>query len=164
MPLEESERRAAAGEPFAVRLKVPREGRSRFADAVYGEQERDYSEIEDLVLLRSGDLSPLYNLSVVVDDIEMGITHVVRGQDHLTNTHKQILIYEALGSDVPTFAHLPLILAPNKAEALEAQARRGRLADDLPRPRLSPRRVPQLPRAARLGAGRGEQGDCRSKR
>jgi glutamyl-tRNA synthetase len=116
LPLEESERRAAAGEPFAVRLKVPREGRSLFTDAVYGEQERDYSEIEDLVLLRSGDLSPLYNLSVVVDDTEMRITHVVRGQDHLTNTHKQILIYEALGARVPTFAHLPLILAPNKAK------------------------------------------------
>lgn len=116
LPLEESEQRAAQGEAFAVRLKVPREGRSHFADAVYGEQERDYSEIEDLVLLRSGDLSPLYNLSVVVDDIEMGITHVIRGQDHLTNTHKQILIYEALGSSVPTFAHLPLILAPNKAK------------------------------------------------
>src|ERR1051326_5038955 len=110
---EESERRAAAGEPFAVRLKVPREGRSRFEDAVYGEQLRDYSEIEDLVLLRSGDLSPLYNLSVVCDDIEMGITNVIRGQDHLTNTHKQVLIYEALGAPVPTFAHLPLILAPN---------------------------------------------------
>ncbi|MDQ3918510.1 MAG: glutamate--tRNA ligase [Acidobacteriota bacterium] len=113
---EESERRAAAGEPFAVRLKVPREGRSRFEDAVYGEQLRDYSEIEDLVLLRSGDLSPLYNLSVVCDDIEMGITNVIRGQDHLTNTHKQILIYEALGARVPAFAHLPLILAPNKAK------------------------------------------------
>lgn len=116
LPPEESERRAEAGEAFAVRLKVPREGRSRFEDIVYGGQERDYSEIEDLVLLRSGDLSPLYNLSVVVDDIEMGITHVVRGQDHLTNTHKQILIYEALGSPVPRFAHLPLILAPNKAK------------------------------------------------
>jgi glutamyl-tRNA synthetase len=113
---EESDRRAAAGEPFAVRLKVPREGRSRFEDAVYGEQLRGYSEIEDLVLLRSGDLSPLYNLSVVCDDIEMGITHVIRGQDHLTNTHKQILIYEALGATVPAFAHLPLILAPNKAK------------------------------------------------
>ncbi|HYE15627.1 MAG TPA: glutamate--tRNA ligase [Pyrinomonadaceae bacterium] len=116
IPIEESNRRAEAGEPFAVRLKVPREGRSRFVDAVYGEQERDYSEIEDLVLLRSGDLSPLYNLSVVVDDIEMGITHVIRGQDHLTNTHKQILIYEALGERVPVFAHLPLILAPNKSK------------------------------------------------
>jgi glutamyl-tRNA synthetase len=112
---EESQARADAGEPFAVRLKVAREGRSSFADAVYGVQERDYSEIEDLVLLRS-DGHPLYNLSVVCDDIEMRITDVVRGQDHLTNTHKQILIYEALGAPVPRFAHLPLILAPNKAK------------------------------------------------
>src|SRR5918912_1229401 len=116
LPSEESEQRAAAGGPFAVRLKVSPEGRTRFADAVYGEQTREHSEIEDLVLLRSGDLSPLYNLSVVVDDIEMGITHVIRGQDHLTNTHKQILIYEALAAEVPRFAHLPLILAPNKAK------------------------------------------------
>jgi len=116
LPPEESERRAEGGEPFAVRLKVAAEGQTRFADAVYGEQTRDHSEIEDLVLLRSGDLSPLYNLSVVVDDIEMGITHVIRGQDHLTNTHKQILIYRALGAEVPVFAHLPLILAPNKAK------------------------------------------------
>jgi glutamyl-tRNA synthetase len=112
---EESERRAAEGEPFAVRLKVAREGRTRFEDAVYGTQERDYSEIEDLVLLRS-DGHPLYNLSVVLDDIEMGITDVIRGQDHLTNTHKQILIYEALGVSPPRFAHLPLILAPNKSK------------------------------------------------
>ncbi|HEY0099567.1 MAG TPA: glutamate--tRNA ligase [Pyrinomonadaceae bacterium] len=112
---EESEARAGAGEPFAVRLKVAREGRSSFTDAVYGSQERDYSEIEDLVLLRS-DGHPLYNLSVVCDDIEMRITDVIRGQDHLTNTHKQILIYEALGAPVPRFAHLPLILAPNKAK------------------------------------------------
>ena len=116
LPTEESERRAEAGEPFAVRLKVSPEGQTRFADAVYGEQERAHSEIEDLVLLRSGDLSPLYNLSVVCDDIEMNITHVIRGQDHLTNTHKQVLIYEALGVPVPVFAHLPLILAPNKSK------------------------------------------------
>ncbi len=116
LPLAESDARAEAGEPFAVRLKVAPEGRSQFEDVVYGAQERDYSEIEDLVLLRSGDLSPLYNLSVVVDDIEMGITHVIRGQDHLTNTHKQVLIYGALDAEVPRFAHLPLILAPNKAK------------------------------------------------
>jgi len=112
---EESDRRAAAGEPFAIRLKVACEGASRFKDIVYGEQERAYSEIEDLVLLRS-DGHPLYNLSVVLDDIEMGITHVIRGQDHLTNTHKQILLYHAFGAPVPQFAHLPLILAPNKAK------------------------------------------------
>jgi glutamyl-tRNA synthetase len=115
LSLEESDRRAAAGEPFAIRLKVAPEGASRFADIVYGEQERAFSEIEDLVLLRS-DGHPLYNLSVVLDDIEMGITHVIRGQDHLTNTHKQILLYQAFGAGIPQFAHLPLILAPNKAK------------------------------------------------
>lgn len=112
---EESAQRAAAGEPFAIRLKVAPVGVSHFADIVYGDQERNFSEIEDLVLLRS-DGHPLYNLSVVLDDIEMGITHVIRGQDHLTNTHKQILLYQAFGADVPAFAHLPLILAPNKAK------------------------------------------------
>lgn len=115
LPLEESDRRAAAGELFAVRLKVPVEGKTQFEDIVYGPQERDYSEIEDLVLLRS-DTHPLYNLSVVIDDIEMGITHVIRGQDHLTNTHKQVLLYQALDAPVPHFAHLPLILAPNKGK------------------------------------------------
>ena len=115
LPAEESDSRAAAGEPFAVRLKVAPEGKTHFSDAVYGEQERDYAEIEDLVLLRS-DGHPLYNLSVVIDDIEMGITHVIRGQDHLTNTHKQVLLYQALGAAQPQFAHLPLILAPNKGK------------------------------------------------
>ncbi len=108
---EESDARAAAGEEFAIRLKVPEKGKTSFEDAVYGLQERDYGEIEDLVLLRS-DGHPLYNLAVVCDDIEMEITHVIRGQDHLTNSHKQILIYEALGAQKPEFAHLPLILAP----------------------------------------------------
>ncbi len=108
---EESDKKAAAGEPFAIRLKVGASGKTSFEDAVYGLQERDYSEIEDLVLLRS-DGHPLYNLAVVCDDIEMEITDVIRGQDHLTNTHKQSLIYEALGIKPPRFAHLPLILAP----------------------------------------------------
>lgn len=112
---EDSDKRAAAGEPFAVRLKIAAAGKTHFEDLVFGLQERDYSEIEDLVLLRS-DGHPLYNLSVVIDDIEMGITHVIRGQDHLTNTHKQVLLYEALGAAVPLFAHLPLILAPNKGK------------------------------------------------
>lgn len=115
LPADESQLRADAGEPFAIRLKVPVEGKTQFEDIVYGPQERAYSEIEDLVLLRS-DSHPLYNLSVVIDDIEMGITHVIRGQDHLTNTHKQVLLYQALGADIPKFAHLPLILAPNKGK------------------------------------------------
>jgi glutamyl-tRNA synthetase len=113
LPLPEALKRLEAGEPAAIRLKVPLQGRSRFDDLVYGQQERDYAEIEDLVLVRSGG-QPLYNLSVVVDDIQMGITHVVRGQDHLTNTHKQVLIYDALGAPLPQFAHLPLISAPGK--------------------------------------------------
>ncbi len=108
---EESDARAAASEPFAIRLKVPEMGKTAFEDGVFGLQQREYAETEDLVLLRS-DGHPLYNLAVVCDDIEMEITDVIRGQDHLTNTHKQILIYEALGVAPPKFAHLPLILAP----------------------------------------------------
>jgi glutamyl-tRNA synthetase len=107
--------RVARGEPAAIRLKIPETGSSRFEDLVYGHQERDYADTEDLVLIRS-DGHPLYNLSVVVDDIEMRITHVIRGQDHLTNTHKQVLIYEALGVEAPRFAHLPLIMAPGKVK------------------------------------------------
>jgi glutamyl-tRNA synthetase len=113
LPLDEALRRIQAGQHAAIRLKVPESGATRFDDMVYGPQERDYSDIEDLVLIRS-DGHPLYNLSVVVDDIQMKITHVIRGQDHLTNTHKQVLIYEALGVPVPRFAHLPLIMAPGK--------------------------------------------------
>jgi glutamyl-tRNA synthetase len=111
LPLEEALQRIEAGEQATIRLKVPEAGVSRFEDMVYGPQERDYSDIEDLVLIRS-DGHPLYNLSVVVDDINMRITHVIRGQDHLTNTHKQVLIYEALGAPLPRFGHLPLINAP----------------------------------------------------
>src|SRR5687768_12390839 len=108
---KEGDARASAREPFAIRLKVPEMGKTAFEDGVFGLQEREHAETEDLVLLRS-DGHPLYNLAVVCDDIEMGITDVIRGQDHLTNTHKQILIYEALGIAPPKFAHLPLILAP----------------------------------------------------
>ncbi len=113
LPLAEARQRLAAGETAASRLKVPEAGASRFEDLVFGLQERDYTDIEDLVLVRS-DGHPLYNLSVVVDDIMMGITHIIRGQDHLTNTHKQVLLYEALDKPVPKFAHLPLIFAPGK--------------------------------------------------
>ncbi|MEK6289444.1 MAG: glutamate--tRNA ligase [Acidobacteriota bacterium] len=113
LPLEAAIRRVDGGESAAIRLKIPEQGVSRFDDLVYGPQERDHSDIEDLVLVRS-DGHPLYNLSVVVDDIEMRISHVIRGQDHLTNTHKQVLIYEALGAPVPQFAHLPLIMAPGR--------------------------------------------------
>ncbi len=115
LSLAESDARAAAGEPFVIRFAVPTEGKTQFEDEVFGAQERDFKDIEDLVLLRS-DGHPLYNLSVVCDDIEMNITHVIRGQDHLSNTHKQVLLYQALGQPVPKFAHLPLIMAPDKGK------------------------------------------------
>ena len=115
LPKTESDARAETGEPVVIRFKVPEAGKTQFDDAVFGLQERDYNDIEDLVLLRS-DGHPLYNLSVVVDDIEMGITHVIRGQDHINNTHKQVLLYQALGKPLPKFAHLPLILAPDKSK------------------------------------------------
>lgn len=110
---EESARRAENGEPFAIRFKVPDDDLStRFEDAVYGAQERRHCDIEDFALLRP-DGTPLYNHVVVCDDIEMAITFVIRGQDHLSNTHKQLLLYRALGCEAPRFAHLPLINAPD---------------------------------------------------
>jgi glutamyl-tRNA synthetase len=106
------ERRLAAGEAAAVRFKVP-PGSTRFSDLVHGPIEFDNANIEDFVILRS-DAQPTYHLSVVVDDIDMAITHVVRGDDHISNTPKQVLLYGAFGKPVPSFAHVPLILGPDK--------------------------------------------------
>lgn len=107
----ESERRAAAGESFAIRFKVPA-GRTAWDDAVHGYTEFDNETIEDFVILRS-DGTPIYNLAVVSDDIAMKITLVLRGDDHLSNTPKQILIYKGLGAELPVFAHVPMILGPD---------------------------------------------------
>jgi glutamyl-tRNA synthetase len=109
----EAGHRHDAGEPAAVRFAVPEGGRTGFDDAVFGRVEFDNSEIEDFVLLRS-DGVPTYHLSVVVDDIDMRMTHILRGADHLSNTPKQVLLYEALGKPLPVFAHVPLILGPDK--------------------------------------------------
>lgn len=100
-----------AGMPYTVRFKVP-EGITRFKDMVYRDIAVNNDEIDDFIIIRS-DGSPIYQLSVVVDDANMGITHVIRGEDHLSNTPKQILLYLALGEKVPKFGHLPLILAPD---------------------------------------------------
>ena len=105
---EESEERAAAGEPFTVRFRVP-EGETAWDDAVHGRTRFDNADIEDFIVLRT-DGTPIYNLAVVSDDRDMAITHVIRGDDHLSNTPKQILLYEALGWELPVFAHLPMIL------------------------------------------------------
>ena len=111
---EESDRRASAGEPFALRYRVPRgEGRILgFDDRVYGSQSKAADEVEDFALLRS-DGMPTYHLASCLDDADLRITHIIRGQDHLTNTFKHLLIFEGLGAQPPQFAHLPLLVAPD---------------------------------------------------
>ncbi len=113
MSREESERRAAGGEPFALRFRVPREGQAvRFTDEVYGEQVKAGADIEDFALLRS-DGMPTYHLASCADDADLRISHIIRGQDHLSNTFKHVLIFEAAGFTPPRFAHLPLLVAPD---------------------------------------------------
>ena len=107
----EGARRAAAGDPFAVRFLVP-DGSTVWRDLVHGGMRFANAEIDDFVILRS-DGTPTYNLAVVSDDADTAITHVLRGDDHLSNTPKQILLYEALGHPVPEFGHLPMILGPD---------------------------------------------------
>ncbi|HET7462697.1 MAG TPA: glutamate--tRNA ligase [Longimicrobium sp.] len=111
IPADESDRRAAAGTPFTVRFRVP-EGATEWDDVVHGVTTFDNGSIEDFIILRT-DGTPIYNMAVVSDDIEMRITHVIRGDDHVPNTPKQILLYQALGAAVPTFAHVPMILGPD---------------------------------------------------
>ena len=105
--------RLERGESAAVRFKVP-EGTVGFNDLVFGEIKKGLEEIEDFVLLRS-DGHPTYHLSVVADDLDMGMTHVLRGADHISNTPKQILLFDALEASRPEFVHVPLILGPDKA-------------------------------------------------
>jgi glutamyl-tRNA synthetase len=111
---EESQRRADAGEPFVLRFRVPRDGSHtvEFQDAVYGQQSKLAADIEDFALLRSNGV-PTYHLASCADDVDLRITQIIRGQDHLTNTFKHVLIFEALGAKPPLFAHLPLLIAPD---------------------------------------------------
>lgn len=109
---EKVQERLDAGEPYVVRIKVP-EGETGYDDMVYGRMVRQNQDIEDFVVCR-GDGRPLYNFVAVVDDHEMGITDIIRGNDHQTNTFKQILIYNALGLVPPRFGHLPLIVDERK--------------------------------------------------
>jgi glutamyl-tRNA synthetase len=110
----ESDRRAAAGEPFALRFRVPRETGQivRFTDTVYGQQVKAAADIEDFALLRS-DGMPTYHLASCADDADLRISHIIRGQDHLSNTYKHVLIFEAAGFKPPQLAHLPLLVAPD---------------------------------------------------
>src|SRR5438874_1160508 len=109
----EALRRKAMGEPAAVRFKIPEGGSTAFDDSVFGKVEFVNGELEDFVLLRS-DGSPTYHLSVVADDIGLRITHIIRGSDHISNTPKQVLLYQALDAALPVFAHVPLILGADK--------------------------------------------------
>src|SRR5687767_15461962 len=107
LPADEVARRVSGGAPFAVRFRVPG-GETRWDDLVHGEIGFPNKDIEDFVVLRS-DRTPIYNMAVVSDDIAMGITLVMRGDDHISNTPKQIQLYRALGAELPQFAHLPMI-------------------------------------------------------
>src|SRR5690242_16373632 len=114
MPREQSDRRASAGQPFGLRFRVPRDTvrTVRFDDAVYGEQSKSSADIEDFALLRS-EGNPTYHLASCADDADLRISHIIRGQDHLSNTFKHVLIFEAAGFTPPKFAHLPLLVAPD---------------------------------------------------
>ncbi len=117
LPDHESDQRAAAGEPFVLRYRVPRESRAEvtFTDLVYGPQSKATADIEDFALLRSTG-APTYHMASCADDADLRISHIIRGQDHLTNTFKHQLIFEALGAEPPHFAHLPLLIAPDGAK------------------------------------------------
>lgn len=108
----ESERRRAAGEPFAVRFRVP-EGETTFDDLVRGTVTFRHTEVDDWVMVRQVG-GPTYNFVVVSDDIDMEITEVLRGEEHLVNTPKQLLLYKAFDAPAPSFGHLPLMLGPNR--------------------------------------------------
>ena len=107
---EEAQARIDAGEPYVLRIKVPADrGDVVIHDAVHGDVVFDAKELDDFVIFRS-DGTPTYNFATVVDDAMMGITHVIRGDDHLSNTPRQVMVYEALEAPVPTFAHISMIL------------------------------------------------------
>lgn len=136
---EEAQARIDAGEPHVWRLKVPEDhGPVEFDDAVYGHMSFPIDVMDDMILVRT-DGTPTYNFAVVCDDANMEVTHVIRGDDHLSNTPRQILIYEALGRPVPTFAHLSMILGADgrklskrrNATSVEEYRDRGYLSDAL---------------------------------
>jgi len=110
---EEINEQLGSGIPFTIRLKTPSDGYVAFNDLIYGEIKVANSEIDDFIIARS-DGSPVYNFTNVIDDHIMSISHVIRGEDHISNTPKQLHIYQALSFDFPSFAHLPMILGEDK--------------------------------------------------
>lgn len=112
---EVAKERAAAGEPYSVRIKIPTEGSITVHDLIHGDVTFNMDQFDDFVIVKSNGM-PTYNFAVVVDDHLMGMTHVLRAEEHLSNTPKQLLIYEALGFEPPKFGHMPMILAPDRSK------------------------------------------------
>jgi glutamyl-tRNA synthetase len=140
------------GRNAAIRLKAPLQGQTHFGDLIHGELTFDNSELDDLIILRSDGI-PTYNFAVVVDDVTMQITHVIRGDDHIPNTPRQILIYHALGYPLPQFGHLSMILGADKGRLSKRHGATSVLAY---------REMGYLPEAllnylARLGWAHGDQ-------
>ena len=119
---------APAGVKPAIRIKAPTEGETIVHDRVQGDVRFPNKDLDDFIILRSDGI-PTYMHAVVVDDHDMGVTHIIRGDDHLTNAARQTVIYQAMGWEVPVMAHIPLIHGPDGAQAFEAprRARRRRL-------------------------------------
>lgn len=140
------------GEGRCVRLKAPASGAIAFNDLVKGPISVDASELDDMVIRRA-DGMPTYNMAVVADDHEMGITHVIRGDDHVSNTPRQILIYEALGLPVPTFGHVPMILGPDRQKLSKRHGARAVI--EYERDGLLPQALVNY--LARLGWSHGDQ-------
>src|ERR687894_3231125 len=113
MDPDEAGERIQAGEPYTVRFKTPREGQTVVQDMIRGPGTFENANLEDFVLMKSTD-TPTYNFAAAFDDAEMEISHVIRADDHLSNTPRQILIHEALGNTLPAFAHVPMVLGPDK--------------------------------------------------
>src|SRR5215213_10297194 len=113
MDPDEAGERNAAGEPHTVRFKTPREGQTVVEDMIRGPVTFENANLEDFVLMKSSD-TPTYNFAAAYDDAEMEISHVIRGDDHLSNTPRQILIHQALGNELPAFAHVPQVLGSDK--------------------------------------------------
>ena len=112
---EEIEKNLREGKPYVVRIKIPREGTTEVEDLIRGKVSFDNSQLDDYIILKSNNM-PTYNFACVVDDYAMKISHVIRAEEHLSNTPKQVLIYKALGYEIPKFAHLSMILAPDRSK------------------------------------------------
>ena len=163
MDPNEARERIETGESYTVRFKTPREGQTVVQDMIRGPITFENANLEDFVFMKSSD-TPTYNFAAAFDDAEMEISHVIRGDDHLSNTPRQILIHEALGNQLPAFAHVPQVLGPDKKKlSPSATARRAsrtsRSGDICPRRSSTTSRssAPATPRTRRSSPRRSWQ-------